>query len=115
MTENHFFEILKMAGAHKDKRINNVSSLRINKSVVEVNCVRGIVSKSCLAMLSKHIVALGDCPRVPPFSNHCKSRDVWCNNHVLGGVDELCNLSSRLKSFKLCFCCGILALHWWQR
>lgn len=28
-------------------------------------------------------VALGDCPRVPPFSNYCKSRDGWCNNHVL--------------------------------
>ena len=39
---------------------------------------------------SLNSVALGDCPRVPPFSDYCKSRDGWCNNHVLSWVDELC-------------------------
>ena len=29
------------------------------------------------------ILALGDCPQVPPFSNYC---DGWCNNHVLSWV-----------------------------
>ena len=37
----------------------------------------------CFFFTGESSVVLGDCPRVPLFSNYCKSHARWCNNHVL--------------------------------
>ena len=65
-----------------------------------------------LAAAGKNIIALGDCPRVPPL--------VTVVSHVMDGAItmhsvELMNCiscSSRLKSFNAVFCCGIVVLQY---
>ena len=56
MTENLFYQILKIAAIHENRAIKKVSSqLTWTNPVMEVKLRSGNLGDTCLAMLSKHV------------------------------------------------------------